>query len=1639
MAKGFAVDAGLHPELPSSRPALGSAMQSALGGAGINERSATNGAGTNMQLVPGGAGADTTPALPSAGAKNSRNTIDRVVRTRDREHTPRFGVREQSPIESEYRALHIRFGHLGKDRMKSVLRQLGLWRKKFDLIADNFACNSCERAAFRTHNRPPERDRPVVGIPLARVYVDSVQRTSKQTIELSGKGRVATPVALLHDVNFVHEKAEVRPMPYAIMLRDEATRFEWALPIKSKNTAEVAAALDEWVQFTVPRIKFIWHVQHTRLQNQLIVNEDSDPFWAAHVTHADNIRLCALHMDVGSEFFDEVGSWARASGVDLQPGDPDQPWRNGVVEGAWRDVQSLMVKAQLDVTGAQAYNLWLPTLLYAVHMINLQPTSAPVAYGRPYSSPYERLTGDKPKAEWFFKFGEPCWFKDPSRTTKSTPKGMAGYIVGYQLLGDRLGRRGFMILPGDWDNTPPTHRRLIMRTEVHRDALALDPLHVGSDYMQPGQAGNPAGVTFTNAPDRPPPVPVIPRAPRRGNASASAAQHPEYVHTGAGGLPTSCRAPTPTTSGAQGATLAPSNSQGAPDDASADNNEDAAPQDAQAQGANDAPSADPPADSSVLDAPSVGEAESEDQEVEPEIQAGSVEGEFVDALDDTFTLEGSDLVQADDSDLQDHDDRDLPDEASPDEDEAPKPTLRRSSRPTAGVPPTRFGEGAYYASPMKNNPEAGHEAIDPSKLTAEQRKLLKAIKTATSETASGALLLDPRALQGMKPSKVRKWVLSLDIKTRINILELCSGRNGGSIRRALRRAGVLHLFNHCRVDSDPKCSPEVLMKVEDLAKAIENGSAPDIIMNTTWHIIWCSPPCTLYSSANSRRDKRKVNSDMELADSTVKACFEIIDMLKPICWFVENPDSGAHRLRDRPFMAKYRHLMNSVTYCRYGREDRKATLIVSNVPLSLLDCRMSGQECMTKKLLGRHTRTAQAGPSVAADGTVIPGTPQLESQQVPEALIEHIFDTALHTFGSRFEHALIDTAHDARAQLLVAAAKATILQSPTTTKLSASAYAVLGISEQDLGAKVRSIREVPKEEIMAAKEKEISGLLRKKVFTVVKKTDVEPDAQIMSYVWALKVRDDNVVKARLCVGGHRQSKGQNFWEISSPTPRASTVKLALAEAAMRDADIFTADVSQAYVAAPIGVRLYMRMPPEMEERYPGSVLLLHMSLYGAKQSGRNWFQEATRILCEELGYTQLQKDPCMFLWRNANGTLRETILLYVDDFLFLGARSNFDAFMNSMSKHVEITAGTRDRNIIKVWNGLELCKRQDGKIAVTQVAKVRSIAREFSSEVSELEGKSSAKATSPEYSNENNFDPRDMVDPKNLTARERDTIRRYQEMIGSLMYVATYTRFDIAYAMNKASRLMHAASEKHIRGAARIIKYLQDNESVPLIFDGKQCDGDGEPKVFCFVDSDFGGEPFHTNNVDDLGRKSSSACIIMCGGAAIFWKSKLQKKVALASGEAEFRALSYALKEVVFCIYLLAEMGFNPRYVPIFCDASVGVAQAKRDGLSWVEGTKQYEIELSAAYQMCREGMIMPLKISTDENPADLLTKSDPGGPEVRRKHIARISGTSLETFQTWIKRQLASFEGSSVSRHGHVSKSDFERICGLTGRNSAH
>ena len=89
---------------------------------------------------------------------------------------------------------------------------------------------------------------------------------------------------------------------------------------------------------------------------------------------------------------------------------------------------------------------------------------------------------------------------------------------------------------------------------------------------------------------------------------------------------------------------------------------------------------------------------------------------------------------------------------------------------------------------------------------------------------------------------------------------------------------------------------------------------------------------------------------------------------------------------------------------------------------------------------------------------------------------------------------------------------------------------------------------------------------------------------------------------------------------------------------------------------------------------------------------------------DRLGYTQCSKDPCLFFKRNTDGTLNELILVYVDDFLFLGTSTSYETFLKLMREEYELSTSPSDKLV--VWNGLEI-ERRGTTIHVTQVIKVR--------------------------------------------------------------------------------------------------------------------------------------------------------------------------------------------------------------------------------------------------------------------------------------------------------------------------------------------
>lgn len=95
-------------------------------------------------------------------------------------------------------------------------------------------------------------------------------------------------------------------------------------------------------------------------------------------------------------------------------------------------------------------------------------------------------------------------------------------------------------------------------------------------------------------------------------------------------------------------------------------------------------------------------------------------------------------------------------------------------------------------------------------------------------------------------------------------------------------------------------------------------------------IIWASPPCTTFSIASCSthwtKDKKPKTEKCIKGIKIIKKTLDIINILKPKYWFIENPRG---LLRKMEFMQNI-GIRHTVTYCQYGDNRMKPTDIWTN-------------------------------------------------------------------------------------------------------------------------------------------------------------------------------------------------------------------------------------------------------------------------------------------------------------------------------------------------------------------------------------------------------------------------------------------------------------------------------------------------------------------------------------------------------------------------------------------------------------------------------------------------------------------------------------------------------------------------------------
>lgn len=135
-----------------------------------------------------------------------------------------------------------------------------------------------------------------------------------------------------------------------------------------------------------------------------------------------------------------------------------------------------------------------------------------------------------------------------------------------------------------------------------------------------------------------------------------------------------------------------------------------------------------------------------------------------------------------------------------------------------------------------------------------------------------------------------------------------------------------------------------------------------------------------------------------------------------------------------------------------------------------------------------------------------------------------------------------------------------------------------------------------------------------------------------------------------------------------------------------------------------------------------------------------------------------------------------------------------------------------------------------------------------------------------------------------------DLLKRYQSLVGALLYCSTQSRPDVAYAVGMLCRVMCCPSAATLGQAMRVLQYLDKHRDVGLCYEASPT------KLYGMSDSDW------------AVRHSTSGWVFQYMSAAISWGSKKQPVIALSSCEAEIMVASEAAKEALHLRELLADL-----------------------------------------------------------------------------------------------------------------------------------
>ncbi|GJR27051.1 putative ribonuclease H-like domain-containing protein [Tanacetum coccineum] len=436
------------------------------------------------------------------------------------------------------------------------------------------------------------------------------------------------------------------------------------------------------------------------------------------------------------------------------------------------------------------------------------------------------------------------------------------------------------------------------------------------------------------------------------------------------------------------------------------------------------------------------------------------------------------------------------------------------------------------------------------------------------------------------------------------------------------------------------------------------------------------------------------------------------------------------------------------------------------------------------------------------------------------------------------------------------------------------------------------------------------------------------------------LEDENLPYGKKAIGTkwvYRNKKDERGVVVRNKA-RIEAIRIFLAFASYMGFIVYQMDVKSALLYGKIDEEVYVSQPPGfIDPKYPKKVYKVVKALYGLHQAPRAWYATLSTFLLKN-GYRRGTIDNTLFIKKDKNHIM--LVQVYVDDIIFCSTKRSWcDEFEALIKRRFQISS----MGELTLFLGLQVKQKEDG-IFISQDKYVAEILKKFDF--------ASVKTAST------------LIETQKPLVKDEEAsdvdVHLYRSMIGSLMYL-TASRPDIMFAVCACSRFQVTPKTSHLSAVKRIFRYLKGKPKLGLWY----------PRVSSFdleaySDSDYAGA--------NLDRKSTTGGCQFLGRRLISWQCKKQTIVATSTTEAEYVAAANCCGQVLWIQNQMLDYGFNFMNTKIYIDNESTICIVKNPVFH--SKTKHIAIRHHFIRDAYEKKLIQVLKIHTDDNVADLLTKA---------------------------------------------------------------